>query len=93
MSNGRTCSNLVKRFDFINLNDTGAPLPEIDKAWLADAEFIRMDAVKMGTEKINFTIEEFALPSQSTATSKEIDEFDRQLKMQDRQMKQRNIEY
>ena len=46
-------------------------------------------AVKIGVEKINFTIEEFSLPSQSTTTSKEIDEFDRQLKMQEKQMKQR----
>ncbi len=43
----------------------------------------------MGTEKISFTIEEFALPSQSTTTSKEIDEFDRQLKLQEKQMKQK----
>ena len=80
---------MAKQFDFTNLNDRSELLPKIDKEWLANAELVRIDAVKMGTEEINFTIEEFAIPSQSTATSKEFDELDRQLKMQDRQMKQR----
>ena len=80
---------VAKQFDFTNLNDRSGPLPKIDKEWLADAELVKIDAVKMGTEKVEFTIEEFALPSQSTATSKEIDEFDRSLKMQDKQMKER----
>jgi hypothetical protein len=42
---------LAKQFDFTNLNDKSEPLPKIDKEWLADAELVRIDAVKTGTEK------------------------------------------
>ncbi len=80
---------MAKQFDFTYLNDRSGLLPKLDKEWLADAELVRMDAVQTGTEQINFTIEGFSLPSQSAATSKEIDELDQQLRMQDRQMKQR----
>ena len=80
---------MAKQFDFTNLNNRSGPLPKLDKEWLADAELVRIDAVKIGTEKIKFTIEEFALPSQSAATGEEFDEFDRQLRMQDKQMKER----
>ena len=79
---------MAKQFDFTNLNDRNELLPEIDKEWLADAQLVKIDAVKIGTQKVEFTIEEFAIPSLPAATSKEIDDFDRQLKMQDRQMKQ-----
>lgn len=80
---------MAKQFDFTDLNDRSRLLPKLDKEWLADAELVRLDAVKVGTAQTNFTVEEFALPSQSTATSEEIDELDRQLKMQDKQMKER----
>ncbi len=80
---------MAKQFDFTDLNDRSGLLPKLDKEWLADAELVRMDAVQTGTEQINFTIEEFSLPSQSTSTSEEIDELDQQLRMQDKQMKER----
>lgn len=79
---------IAKQFDFTNLNDRSELLPKIDKEWLADAELVRIDAVKVGTAKINFTVEGFSLPSKSTATSKEMDELDQQLRMQDKQMKE-----
>ncbi|MFC1739192.1 hypothetical protein ACFL1G_09100 [Planctomycetota bacterium] len=82
----------AKRFDFTNLNDRNELIPEIDKEWLADAELVRMDAVQMATEQIGFTIEDFSLPYQSTATGKEFDELDQQLRMQDKQMKERYTE-
>jgi hypothetical protein len=80
---------MAKQFDFTNLNDRSEHLPEIDKEWLADAELVRLDAVKRGKVKINFTVDEFALPSQASSPSEKIDDFDQQLKMQDRQTKQR----
>ena len=80
---------IAKQFDFTNLNDRSGRLPKLDKEWLADAELVRMDAVKIGTEQIDFTIEGFSIPTQSTSTSEEIDELNRQLRMQDKQMKER----
>ncbi len=80
---------MAKQFDFTDLNDRSGLLPKLDKEWLADAELVRIDAIKIGIEQINFTIEEFSLPSQSTSTSEEIDELDQQLRMQDKQMKER----
>lgn len=80
---------MAKQFDFTNLNDRNEHLPEIDKEWLADAELVRLDAVKRGKVKINFTVDDFALPSQASSPSEKIDDFDQQLKMQDRKMKQR----
>jgi hypothetical protein len=80
---------VAKQFDFTNLNDRSGPLPKIDKEWLANAELVKIDAVKIGTAQINFTVEGFSLPSQSTATSEEFDEIDRRLRMQDKQMKER----
>jgi hypothetical protein len=75
---------MAKKLDFTNLNSRSEPLPKIDKEWLANAELVRIDAIKTGTEKIDFTIEKFAIPSQSTATSKEINELDQQLRMQNK---------
>jgi len=79
---------VIKRFDFTNLNGRSGHLPKIDKEWIANAEFVRIHAVKIGTQQINFVVENFSLPSQSTATDKKSDELDQQLKMQDKQMKE-----
>ncbi len=73
---------MAKKFDFTNLNNRGEPLPEINKEWLADAELVRLDAVKTGTEQIDFTVEGFSIPSQSTVTGKEDNEIEKRLKMQ-----------
>ena len=80
---------VAKQFDFTDLNDRSELLPKIDKEWLANAELVRLDAVKTGTAQINFTVEDFSLPSKSDSTSKEIDELDRQLRIQDKKMKER----
>ncbi len=77
---------MAKQLDFTNLNDRSEP--QIDKEWLANAELVRLDAVKVSTAKINITIEDFSLPSQSTITNKEFDELDQQLRMQDKRMKE-----
>ncbi len=77
----------AKQFDFTYVNNRSGPLPKIDKEWLSDAELLRIDAVKIGTQHRTFKIENFSLPSQSTETTQEIDEMDRQLKLQDKQMK------
>ena len=78
---------LAKQFHFADLNDRSGLLPKLDKEWLADAELVRIDAVKTGTEKIDFTIEGFSLPTQSTSTSEEIDELEQQLRMQDKKVR------
>jgi hypothetical protein len=77
----------AKLFDFTNLNNRNELLPAIDREWLADAELIRMDAIRTGTEQVDFTIEDFSLPSRSTATGNKMDELDQQLRMQDKQTK------
>jgi len=82
-------STKAKMFDFTNLNDRNETIAEIDKEWLADAELVRMDAVKIGTEQIGFTIQDFSLPNQPTATENKIDEIDTQLKIQDKKINQR----
>jgi hypothetical protein len=79
----------AKLFDFTNLNDRNEFIPAIDKEWLTDAELVRMDAVQIGTEKIDFAIEKFSLPSQSTATGNKMNELEKQFRMQDKKMKQR----
>ena len=58
--------SVAKLFDFTYINDRSGPLPKIDKEWLADAEFLRIDAVKIGTQDTKFKIKDFSLLSQTT---------------------------
>ena len=83
---------MAKKYDFTNLNSRSGPLPEIDKEWLEDAELVRLDAVKTGKKQVNFTVEEFAIPAQSSATSKETNEIEKQLKIQDKRAKKQQPE-
>jgi len=73
---------MAKKLDFTNLNSKSEPLPKIDEEWLADAELVRLDAVKVGAEQIDFTVDGFSIPSQSTETGKENSEIEKRLKMQ-----------
>ena len=68
----------AKQFDFTHVNDRSGPLPKIDKEWLANADLVRIDAVRIGTQQSDFEIETFSLSSQSTAGSHEIDKMDQQ---------------
>jgi hypothetical protein len=81
-----------KLFDFTDINSRNDILPKIDDEWLAGAELVRMNAVLTGTAKIDFTVEDFSLPTESTSASSELDALDQQLKMQDKQMNRWNPE-
>ncbi len=83
----RTKSKLL---DFTDVNSRNSDLPEMDKEWLAGAELVRMNAVLTGTADVDFKIEDFSLPSESTSSAGELDELDKQLKMQDKQMQRWN---
>lgn len=82
----------AKQFDFTYVNDRNGTLPKIDKKWMADAEMLKIAAVKIGTQHSDFEIENFTLPSKSTKTINKIDEIERQLRLQDKQMKKLNPE-
>ncbi len=79
----RTKSKLL---DFTDVNNRNEVLPELDGEWLGSAELVRMNAVLTGTAEVDFTIEGFSLPGESTSASSELDELDQQLRMQDKQM-------
>lgn len=85
----RTKSKLL---DFTDINNRNSDLPELDKEWLAGAELVRMNAVLTGTAKVDFKIEDFSLPSESTSSTSELDVLDQQLKKQDKQMQRWNPE-
>jgi hypothetical protein len=76
----------AKRLDFINLAGRNE-----DKEWLKDAELIRLNAIKIGEKTVDFKVENFAIPSQSTVTAPENikDKMEKQLKMQDRKMNEK----
>jgi hypothetical protein len=85
----RTKSKLL---DFTDVNSRNRVLPKIDDKWLADAELVRINAVLTGTAEIDFTVEDFSLPTESTSASSELDALDQQLRMQDKQMNRWNPE-
>jgi hypothetical protein len=85
--------NMAKKYDFTSLNNRSGPLPKIDKQWLAEAELVRLDAVKTDTKKFDFTIANFEIPAQSQVTNKENAEFQKQLKLQDRAIKKQGNQY
>jgi len=78
--------------DFTNVNSRNIALPKMDKEWLAGVEFVRMNAVLTGTADVDFRVEDFSLPSESTSETSEPDALDQQLKMQDKQMQKWNPE-
>ncbi len=63
-----------------------------DDQWLAGATLVRMNAVLTGTAEVNFTSDDFILPSESTAASRTLDKLDQQLRMQDKNMNRWNPE-
>ena len=81
-----------KLFDFTDINSRNDILPKIDDEWLADAELVRMNAVLTGTAEIDFTVEDFSLPTESTSASGKLDELDQALRKQDKQMNRWNPE-
>ena len=87
----------AKQFDFTYINDRSGPLPKINKEWLVGAKLVRVDAVKIGTQRTDFKIKDFSLPSQSTEANPKIDVLGRQLRQSDketkRQMEKREIEF
>ena len=85
----------AKMLDFTDVNSRNNALPRIDKEWLAGAELVRMNAVLTGTAEVDFRVEDFSLPSESTSQNGGLDEqgkfdeqLDQQLKMQDKRMQQ-----
>jgi len=82
----------VKLLDFTDINSRNSVLPEMDKEWLAGAKLVRMNAVLTGTADVDFRVEDFSLPSESTSATSELDELDQQLKKQDKQMQRWNPE-
>jgi len=82
----------AKMLDFTNVNSRNIALPKINKEWLAGAELVRMNAVLTGTADVDFRVENFSLPSESTSETSKLDELDQQLKMQDKQMQKWNPE-
>ncbi len=83
----------TKLFDFTDVNGRNAMLPKIDEEWLSGAALVRMNAVMTGTaDNVEVTIEGFSLPTESTQASSELDELDKQLRMQDKNMQRWNPE-
>ena len=76
----------AKQVDFTYVNDRNTALPKIDKEWLADATLVRLDAVKLGTRKINVRIDNFVIPTQSTPTT-EMDALNQQMRETVKQQK------
>jgi hypothetical protein len=85
----RTKSKLL---DFTDINSRNSVLPEIDNEWLAGAKLVRMNAVLTGTADVDFRVEDFVLPSESTSEASKLDELDQQLKMQEKQVQRMNPE-
>jgi len=85
----RTKSKLL---DFTGINSRNSVLPEVDKEWLAGAVLVRMNAVLTGTADVDFRVEDFSLPSESTSATSKLDELDQQLKMQEKQVQRMNPE-
>jgi len=82
----RRVNTKTKVFDFTDVNSRNSDLPKMDKEWLAGAELVRMNAVLTGTAEVDFKVEDFSLPSESTSQAGQLDEWDQQLKNQDKQM-------
>ena len=76
----------ARMLDFTDVNGRNNALPKIDTEWLAGAELVRMNAVLTGTADVDFSVEDFSLPSESTSQAGELDELDQQLIIQDKQM-------
>ena len=85
----RTKSKLL---DFTDINNRNSVLPEMNKEWLAGATLVRMNAVLTGTADVDFRVEDFSLPSESTSAAGKLDELDQQLKMQEKQIQRWNPE-
>lgn len=77
----------AKQFDFTYMNDRNTVLPKIDEEWLTGAKLVRLDAVKLGSKRIDVKVDGFVLPTQSTSTKSEMHDLDQQLRQQDKQMK------
>jgi hypothetical protein len=84
----RRVNTKTKVLDFMDVNSRNSDLPKMDKEWLAGAELVRMNAVLTGTAEVDFKVEDFSLPSESTSQAGELDELDQQLKSQDKRMQQ-----
>ena len=76
----------AKQFDFTHVTDRQPNLPKIDKEWLAGAQLVRLDAVRLGTKKVAVNIENFRIPTQTTSVANQRDEMDQQLREQEKQM-------
>ncbi len=59
-------THTIKRIDFLYKNDRNEDLPVIDEGWLKDAELVRMDARKIGSQKKDIVYKNFYLPGRST---------------------------
>ncbi len=82
----RRVNTKARMLDFMDVNSRNSALPRMDKEWLAGAELVRMNAVLTGTADVDFRVEDFSLPSESTSQAGEFDELDQQLIIQDKQM-------
>jgi hypothetical protein len=82
----RRVNTKARMLDFMDVNGRNSDLPKMDKEWLAGAELVRMNAVLTGTADVDFRVEDFSLPSESTSQAGELDELDQQLIIQDKQM-------
>jgi hypothetical protein len=54
----------IKYVDFSTADEQGRPIVKVDDAWLADAELVRLDAVKVGSVKKKIEIPGFTLPEE-----------------------------
>ncbi|MHC4292559.1 MAG: hypothetical protein ACYSTR_10150, partial [Planctomycetota bacterium] len=85
-------STKSKLLDFTDINNRNDVLPEMNKEWLAGATLVRMNAVLTGSAEVDFRVEDFSLPSESTSAVGKLDELDQQLKMQEKQIQRWNPE-
>ncbi len=84
-------SNQGKQFDYAHVNDRNAALPRIDQEWMSGARLVRLDAVRLGSKRVDVKIEDFIIPTASTAAKTENFERTQSLRERDRQREEMDL--
>ena len=62
-------------------------LPKLDKEWLQDARLVRVDAIKVGTQRALIKQDNFVVPEKSSYVPAQENEFEKAIKRQESQQK------